>query len=370
VNILLCCFTLRSRTGLELYTRDVALELQRRGHTPCVFTSTLGPVASELAAAGISVTTSLKSLRWTPDIIHGNYHRTTLAAVLRYPQTLAIFVCHAHDGWTGSAPDHPRIARYSGVSRLCVERLISQGIPAEQVGLSLNSVDTARFLPRSPLPPCPRRALLFSNYARASTQLIPVTEACATMGLELDVVGAGVGNSIAKPEHLLGQYDIVFAKAKAALEAMSVGAAVVLCDFGGVGPMVTAAEFDRLRPLNFGFEALTSPLTATTLQREITRYDAQDAGAVQQMVRSDCSLQAAVDKLIQAYEEVIGEGKNEAGNYTGKTDQAYRTALLRDKVLERLLTAWMRVPLRHQDMLCRLPGVARTKAEFLKRVFR
>ena len=52
---------------------------------------------------------------------------------------------------------------------------------------------------------------------------------------------------MAQPERVLGRYDIVFAKAKAAMEAMAVGAAVVLCDFGGVGPMVTWADFDRLR---------------------------------------------------------------------------------------------------------------------------
>ena len=60
---------------------------------------------------------------------------------------------------------------------------------------------------------------------------------------------------------MLGQYDIVFAKARCALEALAVGNAVVLCDTVGVGPMVTTGEVDRLRRLNFGVRALREATT-------------------------------------------------------------------------------------------------------------
>jgi hypothetical protein len=76
---------------------------------------------------------------------------------------------------------------------------------------------------------------------------------------------------------LLGQYDVVFAKAKAAMEAMAVGTAVILCDFSGIGPIVTSTRFEELRPLNFGFEALRDPLEPEHLLREIARYDPEDA---------------------------------------------------------------------------------------------
>src|SRR6185369_10855843 len=123
-----------------------------------------------------------------------------------------------------------------------------------------NWVDLRRFARRPPLPARPRRALLFSNYARPDTHLPAVREACRRAGLDLDVVGEGVGREVARPEEILGRYDVVFAKAKAALEAMAVGAAVVLCDLTGVGPPVTVADFARLQRMNFGVEALTEPL--------------------------------------------------------------------------------------------------------------
>lgn len=51
---------------------------------------------------------------------------------------------------------------------------------------------------------------------------------------------------------MLGGYDLVFAKARCALEAMAVGCAVVLCDVGGLGPLVTRAQVQHLRRWNFG----------------------------------------------------------------------------------------------------------------------
>src|SRR4029079_8032843 len=98
----------------------------------------------------------------------------------------------------------------------------------------------------------PRKALVFSNNANHWTHLNTVREACKRAGIELDVVGSGVNASETNPESLLSKYDLVFAKARCALEALAVGAAVILCDAAGSGPIVTTAELDRLRCGNFG----------------------------------------------------------------------------------------------------------------------
>jgi hypothetical protein len=134
-----------------------------------------------------------------------------------------------------------------------------------------------------------------------------VREACARAGLEFDVIGSGAGRPCAEPEKILGDYDIVFAKARAALEAMAVGAAVVLCDSTGMGPMVTAAEFECLRALNFGVRALCHPLDAERLAREIERYDPTDAAEVSRGIRAEAGRDAALDELVELYEEVIAE---------------------------------------------------------------
>jgi hypothetical protein len=125
------------------------------------------------------------------------------------------------------------------------------------------------------------------------------------VGLELGVAGTGVGMIVERPELLLPAYDIVFAKGKAATEAMAVGTAVILCDFSGVGPMVTSAGVDALRPLNFGFEALVDPLLPEPLLREIRRYDPDDAARVRDRLRSSAGLVPAVENLVRIYEEAL-----------------------------------------------------------------
>jgi hypothetical protein len=107
----------------------------------------------------------------------------------------------------------------------------------------------------------------------------------------------------------LGQYDIVFAKARCALEALAVGTAVVLCDQAGVGPMVTTAELERLRRLNFGIRTLQESVDSNTLEKEIGRYDAADAMEVSRRVRRACGSEEALSEIVALYKEVIADYK-------------------------------------------------------------
>src|SRR5207248_10904224 len=123
--------------------------------------------------------------------------------------------------------------------------------------------------------------------------------ACSRAGMTLDVVGLGVASPYPRPEELLPHYDLVFAKARCALEAMAVGCAVILCDVFGCGGMVTAADVDAYRHLNFGRRLLVrAPVTVETLQREIQRYDADDATEVCRRVRAVAGLEAWFDEMM------------------------------------------------------------------------
>ncbi len=307
LTILLTNICMDWPSGTVVYTRDLALELKRMGHRPIVYTWLMGRASDDLEAEGVEVADSLWRIHDRPDIIHGNHRPLVQGALLRFPDVPAIAFCHNHsDPWSVPAPN-PRIRRYFGVSELCVERLRSAGAPAAATGLQLNFVDLRRFECGPQLPAQPGSALIFSNYATPDTHLPAITEACRRLSLNLDVIGRGVRRASDRPERVLAHYDLVFAKAKAAMEAMAVGRAVILCDFGGLGPMVTSEEFARLRPLNFGFQALAEPLTWDGVLRQIERYDAEDAGRVRDMVRAECGLELATHKLVGVYEEVIAE---------------------------------------------------------------
>ena len=364
LNVLITSLTLRYRMGVELYVRDLAIGLQRRGHSPVVFTPEPGPVGWELESRGIPVVTKLRQIRGRPDIIHGNQQRELLAALLYFRSAPGIFVCHSHTSWGSSPPTHPRIRRYLGVSQECIHRLNGEGAPPELTLLSLNSVDTKRFHPRRPLPERPRRALVFSNYAGEATQLPAVREACRMLDIELDVVGLVSGNPVERPEEILPAYDLVFAKAKAAMEAMAVGAAVVLCDFAGIGPMVTTANFDQLRPMNFGHETLTDPLDAHILAERVRSYDAADATAVRDLIRDKAATDKTIDLMIALYKEVIAERDRRLYVDGVPPDEAswrYRLAVARDYFPERVFLSWLALDPKMRDSLALVPVLAPVK---------
>jgi hypothetical protein len=306
MRVLITNLTMASCTGTETYVRDLALGLRRRGHEPAVYTFDAGPLAEELQAAGIPVHIRLDRLPFVPDLIHGHHNLPAAAALLHFPDVPALLFCHDALSWHDRALALPRIRLHVAVDVACRDRLVREdGIPADRVRVIPNFVDAARFRPRDPLPPRPARALVFSHEASNDTHLPAVRAACARADLPLDVIGARAGTATPHPEVVLGRYDVVFAKARAALEAMAVGAAVVLCDKAGAGPMVTAAEFDSLRPLNFGRRALVLPLTAEAVLGQLRRYDPADAAQVSRRVRAEAGLDQAVEQLEALYREAM-----------------------------------------------------------------
>ena len=308
MRVLVTNTRLADRTGTELYVLDLATALLERGFTPIAFSPVLGEVALQLRAAGVLVVDDLSVVQVPPDVIHGHHSLETMTALLAFPGVPAVSFCHSWRAWQDAPPRFPRIFRYVGVDHTCADRLlVENGIPEPQVRVILNFVDLARFRSRGPLPPRPQRALVFSNYATEQAPVAAVRRACQQAGITLDVVGTKWGNEAERPEDVLGRYDLIFAKARAALEALAVGAAVVVCDAGGVGPMVTTENLEQLRKLNFGVRALRKPISAGVLQHEIARYDALDAAEVSRRVRASAGRDAAVDEIIALYEEVIAE---------------------------------------------------------------
>lgn len=309
MRVLITNNTLASRAGSELYVRDLALALLRCGHTPLAYSTNLGEVARELLTATVPVVDDLGDIGAAPDIIHGHHHLDTMTALLHFDRTPAIYFCHGWVPWEEAPPPRsPRIFRYIAVDDTCRDRLVFQhGIPEERVLVLRNFVDLERFQPRTPLPERPAKALVFSNYLNDSNGTGVIREACRELGITLDVTGLGSGNTLAAPETVLGDYDLVFAKGRAALEALAVGTAVIVCDAAGLGGMVPVDNLAELRYLNFGIRALREPITVENITREILRYAALDAADASTRIRAEAGLDHAVDRLISIYREVIAE---------------------------------------------------------------
>jgi hypothetical protein len=305
-RVLIAVSRLVGQGGAEVYTRDLALALLRQQCLPIVYTTVAGPLAEELRRATIPVVTRLTDIGAPPDVIHGHFHVETLAALARFPGVPGLFVCHDHLTWHSIPPQSPRIGAYVAVDRNCRDRMIFEhGIAEPSVRVMGNAVDVRRLARRGPLPARPLRALAFSNAVTFNNWGATLRAACERRGITLDLAGANAGASVEHPEHLLPQYDLVFAKARCALEAMACGAAVIVCDERGLAGMVTAADAAAMRQLNFGARTLQRPITVDSLLTEIDRYDPADAARVSDHIRAVADSDLLAAQFVELYEELI-----------------------------------------------------------------
>jgi hypothetical protein len=311
LRILLTNRILAHRTGTELYVRDVAIGLLQRGHLPVVYSPRLGAVAEELRRHTIPIVDDPAKITEAPDVIHGHHGLETMTALMAFPGVPALSVCHSWQGWADEPIAFPRIRRYVAVDDTCRHRLVSEhGVAPERVEVALNAVDLQRFCPRPPLPARPTRALIFGNGAAESAAHVKaIREACSQAGVTVQIAGYKADAILDHPEERLGSYDLVFAKARAALEAAAVGTAVVLCDSAGAGPMLTTNNVAVLRRLNFGIRALRGEPTVAAMRAAIAAYDAADATAVSAQLRATAGLDLLVDQLIGIYGDVIAESR-------------------------------------------------------------
>lgn len=337
MKILFTNSMLDPRAGSELYLLDLARRLKARGHSLSAFSTRLGEVARALEAEGVEVVDRLDRLSARsapPDLIHGQHHLETMMALLHFPGVPALYVCHGAVPWEEMPPLHPRIRRHVAVDEPTRERLRAAlandpgGNGEGRIVQILNFVDLDRFRPRPPLPARPRRALALSNRASEGSFLPVLREACLRHGVSLDAAGLDSGRPTDSPESLLPGYDLVFAKARSALEALAVGCAVILCDASGLGPLVTPGEYDRLRPLNFGFRCLDRPHDPEQVAREIARYEPGAAMAVSARVRAEAGIEPAAGRYLRLYEEIVAEARA-AGPVDPGAERAAAVAYLR-----------------------------------------
>ena len=330
MKILMTSYELDSFSGAPLFARDLSKALRERGHDVALYSPFWGRLSANMLKDGFNIARSLKDLNFAPDIIHGNHMVSLLQALKRFPGVPGVHVQHGIGSPLTSVPIN-RIYRYVAVDDLCRRDLAGcPSVTPDRISVLLNFVDLDQFPGRSQLPSKPRRALIFSNYADASTHLPVIASACQTRGIPYDTVGAGVSRTVEAPAKILLNYDLVFAKARCAIEAMATGAAVILCDRQGLGGLVTTSNFDAFRQLNFGHATLAQPLDADKIVGEIARYDAEDIARVSTRIRREAGLAEAAERWLALYHDVLAEKKRAPNN---EEQQVLATEIIKLKVV-------------------------------------
>ena len=316
MRVLFTNSTLADRSGSELYVRDLAIALRALGHDPIAYSPILGEVADDLREATVPVTNDLRTIRVAPDVIHGQHHLEIMTALTHFPGVRANYVCHGWLPWQEAPPSHPRIHRYVAVDDTVLDRLIVEsGIDPAHVRTLYNFVDTKKFLPRGTPPAKPGNALILNSRATEANFGALVREACRRHGIEeVDLIGYGNDRPVRNPEQLFAKYDLVFARARTALEAMAVGCAVVVSDPIGMAGLVTSSNFDELRRRNFGVRALNRPVSVDALSAEIAAYDPDEVARVSERTRSEADIETVVTAYEELYAEARGLGPEASGD--------------------------------------------------------
>jgi len=304
LRILIATHRMGWRSGSEVHSRDLALGLRKRGHDCAIYTPKLaedGDVRS-LRRAGVSVTDRIARLPWKPDVIHGHHRWETIRACIAFPAAPALQVCHDATNRRDRAAGDDMVQLHCAVDDYCKERVAREtGRPADSIPLLLNAVDLSVF-PCREAPPAtpPRQAVVFHSQADGSADFGPAEAACRRLGIALTRVGRGAGRFSETPADTLAQADLVFAKARCALEAMAAGCHVILLGEQGMGPAIRPDNFDTLRRRNFGRSLLAGPVTDKAVIDRILALDRAAAAEVTQLARAHCdidSLAATAESL-------------------------------------------------------------------------
>ncbi len=328
MRVLITNIVLEGRSGTEVVTIELAQGLSRRGHQVAVFAPFTGPSASILGKEGILVTHQIDELPWKPDIIHGHHNIAAAPVLARYLDVPAIFVMHDATQDLNRPPATPQIVRLYAVDQINRDRYLADArIKSKSVDLLPNCVDLDRFQRRDPLPQRPRRALLLT---KNSGHIDAVREVARRTDLVLDEIGPAFNRVVDDLHVRLRDYDIVFATARMALEALAVGCAVVVCDGRGLAGLVTADVVDQWRLDNFGLKLLSQRPTVENLLTQVQRYSAQDAVNVQHRIRKMAALSDHLDSVETIYHSIIS-------NWTCSFDDTKRHS----EALASFLAAWV-----------------------------
>jgi hypothetical protein len=254
--------------GTEVHLLTLGEHLQRLGHEVCLYSPVLGPFTDHVRRRGVEVTDKLRELPAECDVVLSQDSIVVYDLADRYPSAFHSFrVC----GETFDFQLPPQLDsivdlivvtsdRYGRIPPACA-------VKAPVLRLRI-PIDRDRLVPVSPIRGRPLRAVLLGNYMDRDAQ---VTEAWGRHGIEVSRIGGAQQRYDLSAA--LDEVDIVVAKSRAALDAMSCGRAVYVLDvFGGDG-WVTPSNYAALEADQFSGQATDRVIAVAELERDLADYD-------------------------------------------------------------------------------------------------
>ncbi len=307
MKILMTNHRLRERGGSELFVAEVAASLRLAGQEVCVFSTVGGMVAEMLEKAGLPVVNDPAQCPWRPDIIHGQHHLETMAALAAWPDVRAIYFLHGATPWEEQPPSHPRIVKYLGTTPRFVGWIARQcGVEEATVGVVRNFFSPTRFREARDPGRKTGRALIYHNTmdpkGRAFAELF---RACEKVGLRLDGIGTGFGRVVPDPENALPKYDVVFAGGRSAIEALACGCSVIPVTKERIGTLVQPENYSESVDRNFCADDEDPPISEEAVVTQLHRVDSARTAQVSAQLRMEATTDKATARLLECYAEAM-----------------------------------------------------------------
>ncbi len=323
MKILITNHQLKERGGSELFALEIGLALQARGHDVCLFSTLTGAISEAAEAAGLAFVQDPAACPFQPDVIHGQHHLETMAALTRWPGVPGIYFLHGATPWEEQPPKHPRLRKYLGTSpRFGPWIAAACGVTAAEVGTVRNFFDPLKFAQVRPPDLRTKRAAVFHNTMDPQGKpFAAIRQACETQGLQLDGLGTRFGKMTSQPEIDLLNNDVVFAGGRSGIEAMACGCTVIPVTKEQAAQRIHPGNYEEMADRNFTAETNDSHISSEQILAELRAIDFSETAAVTARIRSEATVDRTVDALLEHYAFVIS-AQREAGVATLETAAA------------------------------------------------
>jgi hypothetical protein len=293
--------------GAAVHMRTLGEQLERLGHEVWIYSPRVGPFGEHLRKRGLEITDNLTSLPAECEVVFAQDAIVSYELGGRYPDALHVFrICgDVFDLWVP-----PQIQGLVDLIVVLCDRYrrVADGAATDTPVLRLRTpIDLDLLVPVTPLRERPRRAALLGNYAQRGDL---IREVWGAKGVE--VIRIGGANQRFDLADALAEVDIVVAKTRSVMDAMSCGRAVYVYDaFGGDG-WVTPESYPVLEADLFTGQATDRVITAAELERDLDDYDPSMGSANRDLIALHHDARAHTVQLLEALADRVPAKRPEA----------------------------------------------------------
>ncbi len=310
MKILITNHSLRQRGGTQSVVIDLCRLLRKRGHDVMIFSARLGHISELLTDELFPVVSDLSRLPMRPDIIHGQHHMETMAALLALPDVPAICYIHGIVPLQERVAVHPRILRYINLSHNANKRVIlEKNIPPERMSALPNFLRLEHFSPPKTAPVKLRSAVFCSRIPPRPWILEHLRRICEERGITFHQELDWVKGNVVDPLPIYDRHDLVFGTGRTALEALARGCAVSTTDGEMLGPLLTPDNVAARREINLSRAIWEEGLAASELAAQIDAYQPAAQTETTAFIRQHADAESAIDQLVALYEATVEEWK-------------------------------------------------------------